>query len=150
MSYNFKSDPYIEQPFFLEMARILGWSESKRIFNGHMSFEVQCPECKKHKAVIGYARLGNTYVLACPIDGCDLKGITLHDLIKRYGSKQLFDEWRKARWTWTDSCAEERLPIKNRVPYADRKTPHRKSFKEKQDLKSAVLQTKVQGEQKKT
>ncbi|CAI8226151.1 MAG: Uncharacterised protein [Prochlorococcus marinus str. MIT 9313] len=95
-----------------------------------------------------YARNKDTYVLACPVDGCTLNGVVLHDLIKRYGGMQMFDEWRKARWT--DSYAEDWLPIKNRMPYAERKTPHRKSFKEKQDLKSAVLQTKVQGEQKKT
>ena len=39
----------------------------------------------KHKAVMGYARKGDTFILACPVDGCDLGGMTLHDLIKRYG-----------------------------------------------------------------
>ena len=148
MGYEFKTDLNIEYPFFIEMASRLGGIKRRDNFNGKETFRVQCPNCKKHKAVMGYARTGNTYVLACPVDGCTLNGVVLHDLIKRYGGMQMFDAWRKARWTSTYS--DDWLPIKNPLPYADRKTPHRKSFKEKQDLKSAVLQSKVQGEQKKT
>jgi len=148
MVYEFKTDLNIEYPFFLQMAAKLGGVKRRDNFNGKETFKVQCPNGKKHKAVMGCARTGNTYVLACHVDGCTLNGASLHDLIKRHGGKQMFDEWRKARWT--DSYAEERLPIKNRVPYAERKTPHKKSFREKQDLKPAVLQSKVQGEQKKT
>ncbi len=148
MGYEFKTDLIIEYPFFIEMASRLGGIKGKDNFNDKETFQVQCPKCMKHKAVMGYARTGNTYVLACPVDGCTLNGASLHHLIKCYGGKQMFDEWRKARWTSTYS--DDWLPIKNPLPYADRKTPHRKSFKEKQDLKSAVLQSKVQGEQKKT
>ncbi|HGY5544004.1 MAG TPA: hypothetical protein ACN46K_08585, partial [Prochlorococcus sp.] len=62
--------------------------------------------------VMGYARSKDTYVLACPVDGCTLNGVVLHDLIKRYGGMQMFDAWRKARWTSTYS--EDWLPIKSR------------------------------------
>jgi len=37
------------------------------------------------------------------------------------------------------------LPIKNQVPYEDRKPRKKKTFKEKQDLKSAALQIKMDG-----
>ena len=112
MGYEFKTDLNIEYPFFIEMATRLGGIKRRDNFNGKETFQVQCPNCKKHKAVMGYARTGNTYVLACPVDGCTLNGVVLHDLIKRYGGMQMFDEWRKARWTSTYS--EDWLPIKSR------------------------------------
>ena len=64
----------------------------------------------KHKAVMGYARKGDTFILACPVDGCDLGGMTLHGLIKRYGGESMFNRWRKARWQTT--YTEDWLPIK--------------------------------------
>ena len=50
---------------------------------------------------MGYGRTRNTFILACLVDGCDLSGIILHDLIKHYGGAETFDQWRKARWTTT-------------------------------------------------
>ena len=41
------------------------------------------------------------FILACPVEGCDLGGRTLHDLIKRYGGESMFKRWRKARWKTT-------------------------------------------------
>ena len=52
------------------------------------------------------------FVLVCPVDGCDLNGVVLHDLVKRYGGEEMFGRWRRARWTST--CPEDWLPIKNR------------------------------------
>ena len=61
---------------------------------------------------MGYGKTRNTFVLACPVYGCDLNGIVLHDLIKRYGSVEMFNRWRKARWT--TNYSEEWFPIKNK------------------------------------
>ena len=80
MGYEFKTDLNIEYPSFLQMASKLGGIKRRDNFNGKETFRVQCPNCKKHKAVMGYARTGNTYVLACPVDGCTLNGVVL-DLI---------------------------------------------------------------------
>ena len=112
MSYVFKSDINIEYPFYKEMISKLSGSKSKSLFNGQEKYEVICPRCKKEKAIMGYAKTKDTFMLACPVDGCDLNGIVLHDLIKRYGGIEMFDRWRKARWTPVYS--EEWLPIKNR------------------------------------
>ena len=112
MGYEFKTDINIEYPFFTEMVGRLDGAKGKMLFNGRERCQVRCPKCNKNKAVMGYAKTKNTFVLVCPVDGCDLNGVVLHDLIKRYGCTQMFDEWRKARWTTT--YAEDWLPIKSK------------------------------------
>tara|TARA_Y100001933_G_scaffold33306_1_gene28133 strand:- start:255 stop:602 length:348 start_codon:yes stop_codon:yes gene_type:complete len=112
MGYKFRTDLHIEYPFFLEMSRRLNGIKRRDNFNGKETFRCVCPRCGKRKAVMGYARKGDTFVLACPVDGCDLGGMTLHDLIKRYGGEPMFERWRKARWKTT--YVEDWLPIKNR------------------------------------
>ena len=52
MGYEFKTDLNIEYPFFIEMATRLGGVKRRDNFNGKETFRVQCPNCKKHKAVI--------------------------------------------------------------------------------------------------
>ena len=82
-------------------------------------------------------------MLACPVDShiCSLNGLTLHDLIKEHGGKDMFDRWRKARWTHVP----EWLPIKNRRQ-EEKKQPQQKTFKEQQHLKSQSLEIRVRGE----
>ena len=112
MSYVFKSDINIEYPFYKEMISKLNGIKSKSLFNGREKYQVRCPRCNKNKAVMGYAKTKNTIVLVCPVDGCDLNGVVLHDLIKRYGGEEMFGRWRKARWKSTYS--EDWLPIKTK------------------------------------
>ena len=112
MGYKFRTGPHIEYPFFVEMSNKLNGVKRRDNFNGKETYRCVCPRCGKHKAVMGYARTGDTFILACPVEGCDLRGMTLHDLIKRYGGESMFKRWRKARWKTT--YTEDWLPIKNR------------------------------------
>jgi hypothetical protein len=144
MSYKFSTDTFIEEPFFNEMAIQLGGVKKKGTFNGKDAYQnCRCPSCGKKKAVMGYMRSADTFMLACPVDShiCSLNGLNLHDLIKEHGGKDMFDRWRKARWTYVP----EWLPIKNRR-HGDKKEPQRKSFKEQQRLKSQSLEIRVRGE----
>jgi hypothetical protein len=144
MTYKFYTDVSIEEPFFNEMAILLGGVKKKKPFNGKDSYQnCRCPCCGKSKAVMGYARSANTFILACPVEShiCSLNGMTLHDLIKGYGGKEMFDRWRGARWIHTPDW----LPIKCRRQ-GEKKTPQQKSFKEKQDLKSQTFEIRVRGE----
>ena len=112
MGCKFMADLYIEYPFFVEMSYKLNGVKRKCNFNGQETFRCVCPRCGKHKAVMGYARSADTFILACPVDGCDLGGMTLNDLIKRYRGESMFKRWRKARWKTT--YTEDWFPIKNR------------------------------------
>ena len=144
MNYNFSTDTFIEEPFFNEMAIQLGGVKKKGTFNGKGAYQdCRCPFCGKKKAVMGYMRSADTFMLACPVDSqiCSLNGMTLHDLIKEHGEGDMFDRWRKARW----SHVPEWLPIKNRRQ-EEKKQPQQKTFKDQQDLKSQSLEIKVRGE----
>ena len=144
MSYKFSTDTYIEEPFFIEMANMLGGKKKTRGFNGKVAYQnCRCPSCGKNAAVMGYMRSADTFMLACPVEShiCSLNGLTLHDLIKQYGGEEMFDRWRKARWTYVP----EWLPIKNRRQ-EEKQQPQRKTFKEQQDLKSQTFEIKVRGE----
>ena len=112
MGYKFRTSLHIEYPFFLDMSHKMNGIKRRDNFNGKETFRCVCPRCGKHKAVMGYARKGDTFILACPVDGCDLGGMTLHDLIKTYGGESMFTKWRNARWQTT--YTEDWLPIKTR------------------------------------
>jgi hypothetical protein len=112
MGYEFKTDINIEYPFFTEMVGRLDGTKGKMLFNGREKYQVRCPRCNKNKAVMGYAKTKDSFVLVCPVDECDLNGVILHNLIKRYGGGEMFERWRQARWTPT--YTEDWLPIKNR------------------------------------
>ena len=112
MGYKFRTGLHIEYPFFVEMSNKLNGVKRRDNFNGKETYRCVCPRCGKHKAVMGYARTGDTFILACPVEGCDLGGMTLHDLIKRYGGESMFQRWRKA-W-WKTNYTEDWLPIMNR------------------------------------
>ena len=144
MSYKFSTGIFIEEPFFNEMAIQLGGVKKKGTFNGKDAYQnCRCPSCGKKKAVMGYMRSADTFMLACPVDShiCSLNGLTLHDLIKEHGGKDMFDRWRKARWTYVP----EWLPIKNRRQ-EEKRQPQQKTFKEQQHLKSQTFEIKVRGE----
>jgi len=144
MTYRFYTSISIEEPFFREMVMRLGGVKKKGIFNGKDAYQnCRCPACGKKKAVMGYMRSADTFMLACPVEShiCSLNGLTLHDLIKQYGGEEMFDRWRKARWTYVP----EWLPIKNRRQ-EEKKQPQQKTFKERQHLKSQTFEIKVRGE----
>ena len=144
MNYKFSTDIFIEEPFFMEMANQLGGIKKEKSFNGRDAYQnCRCPSCGKKKAVMGYMRSADTFMLACPVDSqiCSLNGMTLHDLIKEHGEGDMFDRWRKARWTHVPDW----LPIKNRR-HGEKKQPQQKTFKDQQDLKSQTLEIKVRGE----
>ena len=72
-----------------------------------------------------------------------LHSVPHHDLMKRFGGESMFNEWRKASWTTT--YAENWFPVKNKGPYKDRAPKTKKTFRHKQELKSAALQIKMNG-----
>ncbi len=80
----------------------------------------------------------------CFLPQCSLNSVPLHNLIKRFGGESMFNEWRKASWTTT--YEENWFPVKNTVPYKDRAPRKKKTFREKQELKSAALEIKIRNE----
>ena len=146
MQYSRKlNDPSVEYPFFDEMVRRLKGSPKKDNFNGFKYYEVECPECGRRAARMGFFRKANTFAIECPVNGCVLnkkknrKGLSLNDLIKHHGGIEMFDRWCKARGQLNPKNAWK--GIKNRQrPYSCKS---RRTFKEKMDMKSLVLMTKV-------
>ena len=144
MTYKFSTGVFIEESFFNEMAIQLGGVKKKGTFNGKDVYQnCRCPSCGKKKAVMGYMRSADTFMLACPVEShiCSLNGLTLHDLIKEHGGKDIFDRWRKARWTHVPDW----LPIKNRRQ-EEKRSPQKKTFKDQLDLKSQTFEITVRGE----
>ena len=128
MSFIFHTDTFIEEPFFIEMANMLGGEKKERGFNGKVAYQnCRCPSCGKNAAVMGYMRSADTFMLACPVEShiFSLNGLTLHDLIKQYGGEVIFDGWRKARWIHV----LEWLPI-NSLRQGKKKQPQQKTFME--------------------
>ena len=143
MSYRFYTDLRIEEPFFLEMASLLDGKVRAGSFNGNIAFKnCRCPGCGRKVAVMGYIPSADTFMLACPVDSriCALSGISLHSLIKQYGGDEMFSRWREARWTYV----HEWLPLKSRRQGV-RGVNQKKSFKEKQRIKSQSLEIRVRG-----
>ena len=143
MGYKFHTDTSIEEPFFLEMVQQFSGKKTS-MFNNHAAFLVKCPCCQKQKAIFGRSKYKDTFVLVCPVDICANKGgLVLHEVIKRYGGRNMFDRWRKARWqtTYTDNWKG----IKNRVPYEDRK-PKERTFKDKLDVKTQTVFARITNE----
>ena len=144
MGYKYIRDIHIEYPFYQAMAGLLKGNKLREVINSKETYAVECPSCKKRKARMCWSKRRDTFMLLCPVDTCSLGVLVLHDLIKRYGGIGMFQEWRKASWTTT--YEENWFPIQNKVPYKYRRTPHKKTFKETQELKSAALQIKIEGE----
>ena len=118
MGYKFSSNLGIEYPFFIHMAQKLGGRKRKDDFNGREVWDYcRCPTCGKKEAGMYLSRRADTYLLRCPRDKCPLKSLTLHQLIKRCGSPEMFREWRNARWKTI--YTEDWLPIKNKRSHQD-------------------------------
>ena len=141
MGYKFIRDIHIEEPYYHTMAKILNGNKLRETFNGKTSYQVECPCCKKKKARMGYSKQKDTFILVCPVDTCSVRSLNLHQLIYRFGGDCMWNDWRKASWTTT--YEEEWFPIKNKVAYEDRAPRKKKTFKDKQELKSAALQIKM-------
>ena len=47
----------------------------------------------------GLHAISRYFLLACPVEShiCSLNRLTLHELIKEYRGRDMFDRWRKAR-----------------------------------------------------
>ena len=146
MQYSRKlNDPSVEYPFFDEMVKRLKGTPKKDNFNGFKYYEVECPECGRRAARMGFFRKANTFAIECPVNGCVLnkkknrKGLSLNDLIKHHGGIEMFDRWCRARGQFNPKNAWK--GIKNRQRTYSCKS--RRTFKEKMDMKSLVLMTKV-------
>ena len=139
------NNPIIEWPFFVEMVNTLQGIQKKDNFNGYKYFIVECPECGKKAARMGFFKKANTFAIECPVNGCVLnkkknrKGLSLNDLIKHYGGVDMFDRWCKARGQFNPKNAWK--PIKNRRKAYSASS--RRTFKEKMELKSLVLMTRI-------
>ena len=144
MGYKFIRDVHIEEPYYHTIAGILNGNKLQESFNGKLSYQVECPCCKKKKARMGYSKQKDTFILVCPVDTCSMRSMVLHDLIKRFGGESMFNDWRKASWTTT--YEENWFPIQNKVAYKDRAPRKKKSFKDKQELQSAALEIKIRNE----
>ncbi len=110
--YTFHTDIYIEKPFLHEIVSKFNGKLDKYMVNGNDAYKCKCPTCGNPAAKLIKAKTKDTYGLICPQDGCTRPYIVLHDLVKEFGGKVMFDKWRNARW-------EKRLPhgwkpIKNR------------------------------------
>ena len=146
MRIDYDNDLRIELPFFLEMVKKLNGSKLRDNFNHKSYYQVNCPECGKRKAIMEYFKKADTFGIRCPVNGCVLnkskrtKVLTLNDLIKHHGGIEMFDRWCKARGQFNPKNAWK--GIKNRKKsYSSNST--RRTFKEKLELKSLVLMTKV-------
>ena len=145
MRIDYKNDLREELPFFLEMVRKLNGSKLRDNFNHKNYYQVECPECGKRKAIMECFQKAQTFGIRCPVDGCVLnkrkgtKALTLNDLIKYYGGIEMFDRWCRARGQFNPKNAWK--GIKNRQRTYSCKS--RRTFKEKMDMKSLVLMTKV-------
>ena len=92
---------------------------------------------------MGWSKQKDTFILMRPVDYCTNRRVVLHDLIYRYGG-DLWDAWRNDSWTTT--YEENWFPTQNKVAYKDREPRKKKTFKDKQKLKSAALEIKIRNE----
>ena len=141
MGYKYIRDISTEYPFYQRMAGLLKGKKSSRSIGGKEVYEVECPCCNKRRSYMFMGEKRDTFIFKCFIPQCSITSMPLHDLIKRYGGESMFNEWRKASWTTT--YEENWFPIQNKVAYKDRAPRKKKTFKDKQELKSVALQIKM-------
>ena len=113
---DFATNQFKQQPFFDEMVAELS-GRPKGEVREKQAYQVVCPVCKKSKSRMFPSKRGDTWMFACPVDGC--RGAhgwssNLHQLIQEFGSKDLQKKWSAAR-SWTG--------IKNRTPRGANKAP---------------------------
>ena len=149
-NHNLHGSLWVDQKEFVERLsrRFKGvWNEK---FHG---WNVECPYCPKHenkrkdKQRKRGARIiegsNGGWMLQCAIcssDGRDTAGVSLSKLLKEHDPR-LHQEWEDS---WEAIANQKRtiekpFPIKNRKD-GQKKTYERKSFKEKQAIKSLALE----------
>ena len=131
-------------------------------------FTCVCPKCsggrKKKKKLYGSNRTNPSYHSACvylrpngkgygfTCRACGLNYSSVWKLLEDNSCGSAGDAFQEY---FEDSSFKHKvfsetfetcLPIKNQVPYEDRKPRKKKTFKEKQDIKSAALQIKMNGQ----
>ena len=71
------------------------------------------PRSVKHKEFIKYARTGETFILACPVDSCDSGDMKLQHLNKGYGEEPMFLKVERSK-VQGPPYAVDWLPMKSR------------------------------------
>ena len=135
MKTRFYTDLQIEAPFYHRIALELNGTKRKNTWNGSAAYNVTCPKCKRHKAILGVDHKCRSYVLACPCNDCTWRGTTyLNKVIEEVGDNSLKKEW----WESRNKPIQDWFPIKNRR-IGERKKRHTPTFKESMQLKSESL-----------
>ena len=100
--YTFHSDIYIEQPFFEDIKNKYKAKKWRNDVYGRKAFRGYCPTCNEDCAFFTMTKDMDTYQVICANPNCKYpngkKSMLLHEVIKEYGGKVLFDKWRKARY----------------------------------------------------
>ena len=100
--YTFYSDIYIEEPFFEEIKSKYKAKEYKHKVFGKKAFKGICPACGKKSGFFTTTSAGNTFRVLCADNDCKFpnnkNAMLLHDIIKEYGGKILYEKWREARY----------------------------------------------------
>ena len=126
-------------------------SELNGVSKKYQEWKVDCPSCPEEQSKRKQARIfkgsSNRWMLQCPVCSSagrkETAGISLNRLIETYGF-QVKDEWNAA-WSEKRSPYDKRvvkgqpLPIKNRRD-GEKKTYQKRSFKEKQQVRSLALE----------
>ena len=130
----FYSDLQIEKPFFDDFVTLHdGFRRKDKLVNGSPAYQVTCPSCKHHIALMGVANNKKTYILMCPNDECSCrKGLNLHQIISTYGTRSDKQRWWRAR----NSPTEVWYPIKNNKRLQPRNQYSiKKTFRETMEIK---------------
>jgi len=126
-------------------------SELNGVSKKYQEWKVDCPSCPEEQSKRKQARIfkgsSNRWMLQCPVCSSagrkETAGMSLNRLIETYGF-QVKDEWNTA-WSEKRSPCDKRLakgqplPIKNRRD-GEKKTYQKRSFKEKQQVRSLALE----------
>ena len=126
-------------------------SELNGVSKKYGEWQVECPACPEKQSKRKQARIikgsSNRWMLQCPVCSSagrkETVGISLSRLIETSGF-QVKDDWNAA-WSEKRSPYDKRLakgqplPIKNRRD-GEKKTYQKRSFKEKQQVKSLALE----------
>ena len=114
--YRFYTDLFIEEPFYKEVVDALEGKIHNYKVKGNPSHKCICPSCKTRSGFITPYTKHNTYSILCPNDDCKYPNgrntMFLHELIMYYGSDDIKNRWRNARWTKVQPYGWN--PIKNR------------------------------------
>lgn len=130
MSRGFSADLNYQYPFFHSLAwELKGVEVRNKMMNGARCYRVECPACKREKALFYLSQNRDTFIVGCPCSDCSYSA-SLHSVINSYGSERL-----KKRWLETIN-QNQWLPIKNRRKPGPKK---KKAFKEEMAIKSDLV-----------